>query len=354
MNYLTAKFPALEDLLPFVSLTRLPTRVEPAHKLGARIGLDSLTIKRDDESADFYGGNKTRKLEYVLADARARGCDAVVTFGSAGSNHALATAIYAQRLGLQCYAVLTHQAHTPYVAATLRYHVMLGTKLVHAGRYQDVVATYEKVVESHPSGADRVYKITWGGSSWLGTTGFVAAALELAEQLPASQIPELIYVACGTMGTAVGLALGLRLAGLPTRVLAIKVAPGPRPVDEEFERLFETTDRELRQRDPSLPALDEPLANVELREEFLGPGYAIPTPECSEAIELIYSTEGLKLEATYTGKALGALVQDARRGRLAGRRVMFWNTYNSRPYPEGIDAIGAEALPDAFRHYLAE
>jgi D-cysteine desulfhydrase len=340
MNYLTAKFPALEDLLPFVSLTRLPTRVEPAHKLGARIGLDSLTIKRDDESADFYGGNKTRKLEYVLADARARGCDAVVTFGSAGSNHALATAIYAQRLGLQCYAVLTHQAHTPYVAATLRYHVMLGTKLVHAGRYQDVVATYEKVVESHPSGADRVYKITWGGSSWLGTTGFVAAALELAEQLPASQIPELI--------------LGLRLAGLPTRVLAIKVAPGPRPVDEEFERLFETTDRELRQRDPSLPALDEPLANVELREEFLGPGYAIPTPECSEAIELIYSTEGLKLEATYTGKALGALVQDARRGRLAGRRVMFWNTYNSRPYPEGIDAIGAEALPDAFRHYLAE
>lgn len=352
MDALATQFPFLAATLPYVRLTTLPTPILAARALSERIGIEELTIKADDQSASLYGGNKVRKLEYLLADAQARQCDAVLTFGSAGSNHALATAIYARRLGLQCIAILTDQPQTNYVAATLRYHVRLGTQLLHAGGYHATVAAYESALASHPTGPERLYKVTWGGSSWLGATGFVAAGLEVAAQCAADP-PDAVYVPCGTMGTAVGLAMGLRLAGLATRVMAVQVAPIPLPVREAFEKLFETTNRELRARDVTLPMLDMPMENVELREEFLGPGYAQPTPECLEAVALAHELEGISLDTTYTGKAMGALIQDARDGRLEGERIMFWNTYNSQPYPEDLDSVSAVSLPPPFRKYLA-
>ena len=188
MNALATRFADLAAALPHIQLTQLPTPVLAAPALAEHIGIDGLTIKADDQSATLYGGNKVRKLEYLLADAQARQCDSLLTFGSAGSNHALATAIYARRLGLRCVAILTDQPQTDYVAATLRYHARLGTQLIHAGGYHETVAAYEAAVASHPTGPDRLYKVTWGGSSWLGATGFVAAALELAGQCAADRI----------------------------------------------------------------------------------------------------------------------------------------------------------------------
>jgi D-cysteine desulfhydrase len=119
-----------------------------------------------------------------------------------------------------------------------------------------------------------------------------------------------------------------------------------------FEKLFETTNRELHDHDASFPILDDPLDNVDFRSEFLGPGYAIPTPECTQAVRLTNETLEMKLETTYTGKAMAALVHDARAGDLAGSSVMFWNTYNSRPFPAGLEAIPIDALPAPFRKYL--
>jgi 1-aminocyclopropane-1-carboxylate deaminase/D-cysteine desulfhydrase-like pyridoxal-dependent ACC family enzyme len=352
MHALFARYPALKARLPHIRLTELPTPIGRADRLGPQLGLNSLMLKRDDQSALIYGGNKVRKLELLLAEALANNCDAVLTYGSVGSNHALASAIYARQLGLGCYAVLTDQPHTPYVANTLRYHVQLGTKLIHVTSYQDSLAAGKRAILEHPTGAKHVCPITWGGSSWLGATGYVAAALELADQLPTRLQPDVIYIPCGTTGTAVGLSLGLRLAGLPTQVQAVQVTPPAVCSRSTIIRLFEETNRELHERDSAIPLLDEPMSNLQLRRSFFGPGYAETTPGAIAAVDQMRKTEDVVLETTYTGKAVAALIDDAKSGALSNKNVLFWNTYNSRPYPENLDKMAIGALPDSLRCYL--
>jgi len=344
-------FPGLRDSLQRMVLTDLPTPVVPAAALAAETGLESLHIKRDDQTAPVYGGNKVRKLEYLFGDALHRGCDAVVTFGAVGSNHALATSIYADRLGLGCHVILTDQPATPYVARTLRYHALLGTCLEHADHPGNAPAIADRLASRHPTGAGRLYRIPGGGSSPLGALGYVNAALELAAQC-ADPSPDVIYVPCGTMGTVAGLALGLRLAGLQTRIEAIRVVPEPVATSNGIKALCRAANRRLRESDTTIPLIGDPLANVRLRSEFFGAGYAEATPECRQAVTLIRSTESIVLETTYTGKALAALIHDARDGRLAGRRIMFWNTYNARPYPAAVDNEDGSTLPEWARAYL--
>ena len=307
VNTLSSRFQGLNAALPLTPLTQLPTELCSATKFGAQLNLDNVWIKRDDLSAELYGGNKVRKLDYLIADAVKNKCDSILTFGAVGSNHALATSIYARQQGLECFAVMTDQPVTPYVAPTLRYHAHLGTRLIHADDYYDSIRAAGKIEASHRSGANCVYRIPWGGSSWLGTAGFVNAALELSTQFSEPDAPEKIYVACGTMGTAVGLAMGLRLTKWPTRVVAVQVVPAPVTSIANFEKLFEQTNRELHDRDHRFPIFDNPLGNVDLRTGFLGDGYAMTTPECNDAVKLMEKTEGLKLETTYTGKALAAV-----------------------------------------------
>jgi D-cysteine desulfhydrase len=354
MNPLASRFPDLDTALPLISLTQLPTRLCAATKFAAQLNLDNVLIKRDDLSAEPYGGNKIRKLDYLIADAVNKRCDSIVTFGAVGSNHALATAIYARQQGLHCYAVLTDQPLTPYVAPTLRYHANLGTVLVHADGYYESIRAAEEIEASHPSGSESVYRIPWGGSSWLGVAAFINAALELSTQLGDADAPERIYVACGTMGTAVGLAMGLRVAKWPTRVIAVQVVPQPVTSISNFENLFAATNRELHNRDCRFPIFENPMSNVDLRTEFLGDGYAMSTPECDDAVKLIAETENLTLETTYTGKALAALIRDARAGDLRGGPVVFWNTYNGRPYPADLSPVLPNGVPEPFRPYLAD
>jgi len=348
---LETAFPALRGSLQRIALTDLPTPVAPAAALAAETGLESLHIKRDDRTAPVYGGNKVRKLEYLFGDALHRGCDAVVTFGAVGSNHALATAIYADRLGLDCHVIMTDQPVTPYVARTLRYHALLGTRLEHADSHGQAPAIADRLTRRHPTGAGRLYRIPGGGSSPLGALGYVNAALELAAQCT-DTAPDVIYVPCGTMGTVCGLALGLRLAGLATRIEAVRVVPEPVATSSGIEALCRAANRRLHEIDTTIPLIADPLANVSLRSEFFGAGYAEATLECRQAVTLIRSAESIVLETTYTGKALAALIHDARDGRLAGRRVMFWNTYNARPYPAAVDNEDGSTLPEWARRYL--
>lgn len=346
---LVSRYPGLAAL-PHMAIADLPTPLEPAESLAASVGAGELLIKRDDLSAAIYGGNKVRKLEYLLADARQQGCDAVVTFGAAGSNHALATAIYARRFGLGCYAVLTEQTPSKKVADTLRYHALLNTRLVPAAGMEGVRQAFDAIASAHPGGADRLYRVPWGGSSWLGTAGFVDAAFELAGQT--SRPPDFVYAATGTMGTTAGLALGFRLLGWPTRVVGVRVTPLPVMSPDSFIKLFETTNRELHALDPTLPLFDDPLANVDLRDEFFGAGYAIPTEATLEAIDLAGELCSLKLEDTYTGKAMAGMIADARAGRLAGRRTVFWHTYNSRPWPAEVATVPTAEVPAEFQNYF--
>jgi 1-aminocyclopropane-1-carboxylate deaminase/D-cysteine desulfhydrase-like pyridoxal-dependent ACC family enzyme len=359
-NALEAAFPALRNSLRRIALADLPTTLEPAAKLAAEIGLDNLRIKRDDQTGLVYGGNKVRKLEYLFGDALHRNCDSVITFGAVGSNHALATAIYATRLGLNCHVVMTEQTATPYVDRTLRYHAVLGTRLELAQGYTQLIEIADRMAADHPTGTDRLYRIPWGGSSPLGTIGFVNAALELSAQCDdrgddkdGDKAPDVIYIACGTMGTVAGLALGLRLAGLKTRVEAIRVVPESVMMLSGIEKLFMEANRELQSCDPSIPIFTDPLMNVAVRNEFFGAGYAEVTPECLEAVALIHDIENVSLETTYTGKALAALIHDARNEQLSGQSVVFWNTYNSRPYPPAVNDETGLSLPDWAQRYLS-
>lgn len=351
MTRLMDSYPGFHDKLPYVQLAELPTPLDDADRMAAELGIRRLWIKRDDRCARPYGGNKVRKLEHLLADALDKGCDAVLTYGAVGSNHALATSIYAHRLGLGCYAVMTPQVKTPQVERALRYHALLGTRLISAKGFNETAAARDDVMAGHPTGGDKVYDIWWGGSSWLGATGFVNAALEIGEQL-AGDPPDYIYVASGTQGTTVGLALGMRLLGWTTRVCGVRVVPMPVRLPGAYDQLYAETCKELHALDENFPLLADPCANFELRDEFLGEGYAIPTDGTTEAIAMAKELAGLTLDTTYTGKAMAGLIHDARAGRLSGSSVVFWLTYNSHRYPEAIAEHGADALPEAFHDYF--
>ena len=355
MRPFNERFPQLAARLPRQPLSDLPTALEPAPGLGAALGLPLLLIKRDDLSGQPYGGNKVRKLEYLLGDAMVRGCDAVLTFGAAGSNHALATAVYARQLGLDCHVVLSDQVQTPWVADTLRWHLQLGTRLTPAPGYAQMLEVAAEIRTQHPGGTDRIYEISWGGSSPLGTIGFVAAGFEIAAQLADIGIkgPVRIYLACGTMGSVAGLVLGLYLAGSDATVVGVPILPQERVSASAVAALGKAANEELHQRDASVPCCPDLLSRFEFRSSFLGAGYAQATPEGLEAMQLAGDLAGLKVETTYTAKALACVIADARSGRLAGYTPVFWQTWNSQPKPPGLEQVDVQRLPVSLRKYLA-
>ena len=216
-----ARFPQLGGAIARLELARLPTPVRRA-SLRLANGEHALWIKADDATSEHYGGNKVRKLEYLLGRALRKQTERVATFGATGSNHALATAIFARVSGLKPTCFLSHQTRTPLAADALHAHLELGTELIEfGGTYANRLKTLRKSLwDTH---AD---VIPLGGSSWVGTVGFVTAGLELADQIRAHQLPEprRIYLASGTLGSAAGLGLGLAAASLATEVHAIRVS----------------------------------------------------------------------------------------------------------------------------------
>jgi D-cysteine desulfhydrase len=342
--------PRLAARLPKLSLARLPTPVSAASLRTTR-GAREILIKHDDVSGELYGGNKVRKLEFLLRRALDHGARRVATFGTVASNHALATALYARSLGLDTTCFLYHQARTPACARALAMHLSNGTTLVPiGGERAEQVAT----MRAHLQGS-RCRVIPAGGSSWLGALGFVNAGLELADQVERREIPapDALYVANGTMGTAAGLALGLALADLPTEVQAIRVTADFVANRPAMRRLVQKTATLMHEYDPGIANDLADRARYRFRDAFFAGGYAQSDAATDAAVARARDELGLELETTYTGKALAALLGDLGGGRLEGRTVLFWNTYNSRPLPAPPEkAPDTAALPDAFRRYF--
>jgi D-cysteine desulfhydrase len=346
------RYPALAEQLPIVELGSFPTPVTSGDSLAAKLGIGELRIKRDERCAPVYGGNKVRKLEFLLGDVRQRGCNAVLTYGGAGSNHALATAIYARQMGLRCSAVLTPEPATESVRRTLLYHLAIGTSLVYARNYEEIKGKAQRVLDE---AGDACYEIPFGGASWVGTCGFVDAACELADQITAGELPQpdVIYIALGTTGSAAGLALGFALCGIETRIEAVQVTPPSMQPESVFARLFAETNRELNRRDVNVSLLTEPFRQTTLRDDQLGDGYAMPTAECREAAALMDEHLGLPASLTYSAKAMAGLIADARAGKLRDKQVLFWNTYNAQPYPELPGGDAWKKLPPDLHRFFA-
>lgn len=345
---LDSRFPDAASL-PLAGIAVLPTPIERLDALAGELGIASLLVKRDDLTAPLYGGNKVRKLDYLLGKAIAEDCTAVITYGAYGSNHALATAVYARVLGLEPHVVLSPQAIGPFAAATLRAHAGLGT-VVHPVDGWDGAPEGARVsAELAERDGIEPLDIPMGGTSPLGALGYVNAAIEVVDQL-GGRDADVIYVAAGTLGTAIGLAVGLAAVGAQARVVAVRVTPAEVAAESVAVELAEQTIALLRSLDDSFPDLTYDDLAFELREDWFEPGYGVVTPQTLEAVSLAAGS-GIKLETTYTGKAFAAMVADARAGKLAGSRVVFWDTYNSAPMPAPGDA---DTLPPALRDYVAE
>ena len=341
-SYLGSRFPDLARRLPRVPLAHLPTPLE-RHE-NAR---GALWIKHDDATHPGYGGNKVRKLEYLLGAALQRRCSRVVTFGGVGSNHALATAIHGTALGFECHCVLGPQPDTPYLADTLRRHQQLGTEL---WRWPREHGEYVARLRSLRDGANgQTAVIPLGGTSWRGSMGYVNAAFELATQLERRHEPppDEVYLPIGTMGTVAGLATGFALLGWPTRITAVRVVAASVCNEQRLSRLCDKMAAMIARLDWRARGIGGIRSRISLRHEFLGEGYAFATEAARDAIGIGSDEFGLTLETTYSGKAMAALLADRGAGRLDGRRVLFWQTYSGpvRVAPFELDRAHAAFIP---------
>jgi 1-aminocyclopropane-1-carboxylate deaminase/D-cysteine desulfhydrase-like pyridoxal-dependent ACC family enzyme len=322
---------------PRVRLGAWPTPVEPFSGLdvpkGARVW-----VKREDLASPRYGGNKVRKLELLLAE----GSGPVVAFGGLGSHHVLATAVHAAALGRACRGVLLEQPRIDHTCRVLALNVALCESVVLPRRPRDALRGAVSLLAAAARGAlgsrEAPVVLAPGGSSPLGTLGWVSGGLELAAQMAAGvcPAPDEIYVAYGSGGTAVGLALGLALAGAPCDVIAVRVATRIAG-NERYAALLARRTFALLGRRARLGPM--PRLRLAFEHGFAGPGYGHPTPEAEGALESARGS-AVPLEPTYTAKALAAFLAAVRRDP-GGRARMFLDTYSS------IDKL--RAVPDVER-----
>jgi D-cysteine desulfhydrase len=349
-DYLQARFPVLGEKLPRMRLATLPTPVREI-EVSSGSGKRRLSVKYDNLTGSLYGGNKVRKLEYIFPRALAKGCKRIATFGAAGSNHALATALYAHEAGFECTSFLSHQSKTALVAATLNRHLQNHTDLVrYGGAYKSRIKTLRQNLWDK-----KAWVIPMGGSSWLGTIGFVAAGIELAAQIQNGDIPlpDRLYVGSGTMGTAVGLALGLAIAELKTEIHAVRVSDTLIANEKAMRTLLNKTSGMMRRLDDSVPAGLASRVNLRMRHSFFGPGYARGTTATEQAIGFAKRELDLTLETTYTGKTMAALLADMHEPNTRELNFLYWHTYNSVPLDVPTDhPLDEKALPSEFLRYF--
>jgi 1-aminocyclopropane-1-carboxylate deaminase/D-cysteine desulfhydrase-like pyridoxal-dependent ACC family enzyme len=353
LNPLFRHYPGLQSDLPFLSLAPWPTPVQRLAGLEQLTGASELYLKRDDTAGERYGGNKLRKLEYLLGDAKTRGARRVMTFGAYGSNHALATAIHARAAGMGSISMLVPQLPSTKACRNLLASHVAGAELHHFATERALGDAVRDLLDRHQrrDGIAPVV-IPGGGSSALGAVGFVSAAFELREQIAAGALPtpSRIYMALGTTGTAAGLAVGLAAAGLDTELVAVRVTHSDYGNRQRLDGLIRECSTLLAEADTGFAPVHPDDCRVTLRDDFYGGQYALYTPESIDAVRRAYQADRIRLEGTYTGKAMAAMLADLHRGECEGRTVLFWNTYNSRP----LDLRGADhrELPSAFHPYF--
>ncbi len=306
-----------------VNLGHWPTPLEKLPRLSAELGGPTIWLKRDDCSGLATGGNKTRKLEYLLADALAQDCDTVITFGAVQSNHARQTAAACAKLGLECHLLLSRQVPSQTPEYERGGNVLLG-KLLGAHQHvlpADEAAAYSRTLsEKLQQQGRRVYRIPAGGSNAVGALGYSRAAAELLSQFQQCNIaPRHIVHASSSAGTQAGLLYGFAHLGATPDVLGINVYhPDPDSLQQRINTLLQQlTD-----------AFGAPSGQpeVHINHAYIGAGYGLPTAETLAAIHMAASLEGLLFDPAYSGKALAALIDQINLGNFSGDDVVLIHT----------------------------
>jgi L-cysteate sulfo-lyase len=309
--------------LPRRSLGFFPTPLVELPRLTERLAGPRIFMKRDDQTGLALGGNKVRKLEFLVGEALAQGCDTLITGGAAQSNHCRQTAAAAAACGLACHLVLGGKP--PSVPeGNLLLDQLCGAVIHWTGELRKGEKIPE-IAESLRSAGRKPYVVPYGGSNTTGAVGFVEAVRELAQQLSQSGAPitHLVF-ASSSGGTQAGLAVGKNLFGLNCQLVGIvidKGASGDVPFVEHITRLANATAERLGARHRFAAS------ELTLREDYLGQGYGVMGELERRAIRLVAQTEGILLDPVYTGRAMGGLIDLIERGELSREHsVLFWHT----------------------------
>jgi len=326
----------------------LPTPLQEARRLREALGgadrCPRILIKRDDLTALGLGGNKARKLEYLVADAAQQGATTLITTGAVQSNHARMTAAAACIAGMRCVLVLTTTEDDPPVAGNFLLDTLYGAtiRLVPSidpmfavGHDEAVVA---EVVDEERAAGRRPYVIPVGGSSGVGVFGYVGGSAELVDQLVEAGVrPSRLYYASGSRGTQAGLTLGAMVSDAPYRVYGVAVSAGEPEKIERAKRIA----NEAADRLQFTERIDHDHLFTDQR--YIGHGYGFPTPGGIEAIELLAKTEAILLDPCYTSKAMAALIDHVRSGELHPEEtVVFVHT-------GGMPALFTQSFVDRWR-----
>jgi len=310
----------LTDKLSRVSIAHLPTPLEPLPRLTARLGGPKLWIKRDDQTGLATGGNKARKLEFLVAEALARGADTLITAGAAQSNHARQTAAAAARFGLGRVLVL-RGGEPPQVQGNLLLDRLLGAEARWAGDLP-LPEAMAQVTEELRAAGRRPYAIPYGGSNPVGASGYVAAIEELLAQCAERDMHfDHVVLASSSGGTQAGLMVGGRALGYKGCILGISVDPRAEALTHTLAGLATATADYLGLRLAFAPE------DFAVNDDYLGGGYGVVGDLEREAIRTMACTEGVLLDPVYTGRAFGGLLDLIRRGVFGpDERVLFWHT----------------------------
>ncbi len=317
-----AKFPRRRYTAGQTPLERLP-------RFSEALGGPNICIKRDDLLGLTAGGNKTRKLEFLAADALAKGADTLITCGAIQSNHCRLTLAAAVKEGLKCRLVLEERipgSYDPRASGNNLLYNLLGAEQVRVVPAGASMLDEMAAVDGELAAAGRKgYVIPGGGSNALGALGYAACAQEIAAQMFDLGLDlDAIFCASGSAGTQAGLIAGLQGCGMNVPVLGINVSRTKEVQEASVYKLAQAT-AELAGLTAAVPR-----ESVVCFGDYVGQGYSLPTPEMAEAVKLLARTEGILLDPVYTGKAMAGLIDLVRKGRFAeNRNILFVHTGGS-------------------------
>lgn len=318
---------------PRLSIAHLPTPLEPMERLTKYLGGPSLYIKRDDQTGLATGGNKTRKLEFLIAEAINQQCDHVITIGSPQSNHCRQTAAAAAKFGLGCSTILKGTEVDDRTGNLLLGHLLGAHQYWTNGRSPKELI--HEVTSQLTTMGHKPYFIPYGGSNVMGATSYVLAVQELMHQLETQQTNiDFIVMASSSGGTQAGLVLGAEIYGFRGNILGISVDQIAEQLQMQVGALATATATHLGLETTSVGD------KVDVNDDYVGDGYATVGEPEREAIAMVAQKEGILLDPVYTGRAMAGLIDLIRWGAFTrGQSVLFWHTG------------GAAALP-AFAHRL--
>ena len=359
MLHIFSKYLKLKNNIPYISLGNFPTKLQSLDFLNKQYCRSDIYIKRDDLSNDFYGGNKVRKLEFLLADAKNKNKKTIITFGLAGSNHALATTIFSKQTGLSSVSMLLPQANSHFLKNNLIFGYLYEADIrLRSNKFFLALDTAYVILKKIFTEKMVPYIIPPGGSSVLGNIGFVNAAFEISEQLRVTtknsnkQIK--IFLPLGSCGSAVGLILGFKLLNINVKVIGVRVTDVKYANFEKIIHLVKKTNIFLNKIDKSVPLVRVSQDDFEIIENFFGKGYGYFSREDIDAINLLNLEQGIKLDGTYSGKTFAAFLDYIKKNPDLKEVLIFWDTFSSLNLESFVKNFDYKLLPYNLHRYFQE